>query len=98
MLPSVASVWRWLHQMPWTPPASRATELQSVRVGTSQGGADEDHCRGPGQERLSKLNEHIRQLREIPGIGLLTATALYASVGDITAAAAGADSSNSTMT
>lgn len=36
-------------------------------------------------ERVAKLNEHIRQLRQIPGIGLLTATALYASVGDITA-------------
>ena len=34
-------------------------------------------------ERVSKTNHDIRRLREIPGIGLLTATALYASIGDI---------------
>jgi transposase len=34
-------------------------------------------------EQIAQANEHIRQLRQITGIGLLTATALYASIGDI---------------
>lgn len=34
-------------------------------------------------EQIAQANEHVQQLRQIPGIGLLTATALYASIGDI---------------
>lgn len=34
-------------------------------------------------EAIARDNEIIRALREIPGVGLLTATALYAAVGDI---------------
>jgi transposase len=34
-------------------------------------------------EAIARENEIIRALREIPGVGLLTATALYAAVGDI---------------
>jgi transposase len=32
---------------------------------------------------LSRLDERVQQLREIPGIGLLTSTAIRATVGDI---------------
>ena len=32
---------------------------------------------------LSRLDERVRQMREIPGIGLLTSTAIRATVGDI---------------
>jgi transposase len=34
-------------------------------------------------EAIARENEIIQALREIPGVGLLTATALYAAVGDI---------------
>lgn len=34
-------------------------------------------------EQIAHANEHIQQLRQITGIGLLTATALYASIGGI---------------
>lgn len=35
-------------------------------------------------ERIAEHNVEIQQIRQVPGIGLLTATALYASIGDIT--------------
>lgn len=35
-------------------------------------------------ERIAAHNAEIQQIRQVPGIGLLTATALYASIGDIT--------------
>jgi transposase len=36
-------------------------------------------------ERIAAHNAEIQLIRQVPGIGLLTATALYASIGDITA-------------